>query len=214
MRYGLGSPWQRHNDRGNPSSDTASQASLRALAQRYGINQKTGAKWKRRVSVADVPTGPKDAKLTVLSVAEETIIAAFCKHTLLPFSAVLSTTSMRITCLACLYPKCRSAAGAMALRGQPLGQCHSWRKREWSDDGRHRQDRCSRRTIHCNPRFSPTYLRSGIPHSGHWRQATLSGAADQAGHRSVCQWHSSRFCCIIEACSASATNGCNERSSR
>ena len=36
-----------------------SQASLRALAKRYGINQKTVAKWKKRTSVADLPTGPK-----------------------------------------------------------------------------------------------------------------------------------------------------------
>jgi hypothetical protein len=34
-----------------------SQASLRSLAKRYGINQKTVAKWKRRSSVVDLPTG-------------------------------------------------------------------------------------------------------------------------------------------------------------
>lgn len=44
-----------------------SQKSLRALAQRYGINQKTAAKGKMRGSVADLPTGPKDTKSTVLS---------------------------------------------------------------------------------------------------------------------------------------------------
>ena len=48
-----------------------SQESLRALASRYGINPKTVAKWKRRGSVADLPTGPKDAKSTVLSVEDE-----------------------------------------------------------------------------------------------------------------------------------------------
>ena len=52
-----------------------SQASLRALAQRHGINPKTVAKWKKRGSVADLPTGPKDAKSTVLSVEEEAIIS-------------------------------------------------------------------------------------------------------------------------------------------
>ena len=31
-----------------------SQESLRALAKRYGVNQKTIAKWKRRTSVAHV----------------------------------------------------------------------------------------------------------------------------------------------------------------
>jgi hypothetical protein len=39
-----------------------SQESLRALAKRYGINQKTVAKWKARETVVDRPTGPKDAK--------------------------------------------------------------------------------------------------------------------------------------------------------
>lgn len=66
-----------------------SQASLRALSKRYGINQKTVAKWKRRTSVADVPTGPKDARSTVLSVEEEAIIVAFRKHTLLPLDDCL-----------------------------------------------------------------------------------------------------------------------------
>jgi transposase-like protein len=60
-----------------------SQESLRALAKRYGINQKTVAKWKNRTSVADLPTGPKDPKSTVLSVEEEAAIVAFRKHTLL-----------------------------------------------------------------------------------------------------------------------------------
>ena len=44
------------------------QESLRALAKRYGINQKTVAKWKQRKIVADLPTGPKEAKSTVLSI--------------------------------------------------------------------------------------------------------------------------------------------------
>jgi transposase len=60
-----------------------SQASLRALAKRYGINQKTVAKWKKRSFVADLPTGPKEPKSTVLSLEEETIVVAFRKHTLL-----------------------------------------------------------------------------------------------------------------------------------
>ena len=54
-----------------------SQESLRALAKRYGINQKTVAKWKRRETVADLPTGPKEAKSTVLSIEDEAIIVAF-----------------------------------------------------------------------------------------------------------------------------------------
>jgi transposase InsO family protein len=66
-----------------------SQESLRVLAQRYGINQKTVAKWKRRTSVADVPTGPKDPKSTVLTIEEEAIVVAFRRHTLLPLDDCL-----------------------------------------------------------------------------------------------------------------------------
>lgn len=42
-----------------------SQESLRALAKSYGISQKTVANWKKRISVADVPTGPKTFVETV-----------------------------------------------------------------------------------------------------------------------------------------------------
>ena len=61
-----------------------SEESLRALSVRHGINQKTVAKWRKRTSVADLPTGPKDAKSTVLKVEEEAMIVAFRRHTLLP----------------------------------------------------------------------------------------------------------------------------------
>src|SRR5258708_5926471 len=66
-----------------------SQERLRVLARRYGINQKTVAKWKRRTSVADIPTGPKDARSTMLSIAQEAIVVAFRKHTLLPLDDCL-----------------------------------------------------------------------------------------------------------------------------
>jgi len=66
-----------------------SQESLRALARRHGINQKTVAKWKRRTSTADLPTGPKEARSTVLTVEQEAIIVAFRRHTLLPLDDCL-----------------------------------------------------------------------------------------------------------------------------
>ncbi len=66
-----------------------SQESLRALAKRHGINQKTVAKWKKRATVADMPTGPRDPKSTVLAVEEEAIIVAFRRHTLLPLDDCL-----------------------------------------------------------------------------------------------------------------------------
>lgn len=66
-----------------------SQESLRVLAKRYGSNQKTVAKWKKRTAVKDLPPGPRDVHSTVLSIEEEAIIVAFRKHTLLPLDDCL-----------------------------------------------------------------------------------------------------------------------------
>ncbi len=66
-----------------------SQESLRRLARRHGINPKTVAKWKKRTSTADVPTGPKEAKSTVLTVEQEAVIVAFRRHMLLPLDDCL-----------------------------------------------------------------------------------------------------------------------------
>jgi transposase-like protein len=66
-----------------------SQASIRSLAQQYGINPKTVAKWKQRADVQDAPMGPKQPHSTVLSSGEEALIIAFRKHTLLPLDDCL-----------------------------------------------------------------------------------------------------------------------------
>ncbi|HEX8555480.1 MAG TPA: IS481 family transposase [Sphingomonas sp.] len=66
-----------------------SQESLRALARRHGVNQKTIAKWKKRRSTADLPTGPKDPRSTSLSIEEEAVVVAFRRHTLLPLDDCL-----------------------------------------------------------------------------------------------------------------------------
>lgn len=66
----------------------SSQESLIALAQRYDINPKTVAKWRKRSSVADAPMGPAP-RSTVLSAEEEAMIVAFRKHTLLPLDDCL-----------------------------------------------------------------------------------------------------------------------------
>jgi hypothetical protein len=58
------------------------QESLITLSKRHGFIPKTVAKWKRRTSVSDLPTSPKDAKSTVLTIEEKAI--AFHQHTLLP----------------------------------------------------------------------------------------------------------------------------------
>ena len=66
-----------------------SQESLRALAKRHGINPKTVAKWRKRTSTVDLPTGPKEPVSTSLSLEDEAIIVAFRKHTLLPLDDCL-----------------------------------------------------------------------------------------------------------------------------
>ena len=87
------------------------EASLRAPAKRYEINQGTVAKWKGRTSVADAPTGPKEPRSTVLSVEDEAIVVAFRRHTL----PLLDD---------CLY----------AL--QPTPSHHRWTKRRTSENQR------------------------------------------------------------------------------
>jgi transposase-like protein len=66
-----------------------SQESLRVLARRHGINPKTVAKWRKRCSVADLPTGPRAPRSTVLSLEEEAVVVAFRQHTLLPLDDCL-----------------------------------------------------------------------------------------------------------------------------
>ncbi len=66
-----------------------SQESLRALARRYGINQTTAAKWKKRNTATDLPTGPREPRSTVLSKVDEAVVVAFRRHTLLPLDDCL-----------------------------------------------------------------------------------------------------------------------------
>lgn len=57
-----------------------SQESLRALSKRYGVNQeKTLHKWKQRRSTADLPTGPRQPRSTILR-EDEASIEAFRRH--------------------------------------------------------------------------------------------------------------------------------------
>ena len=90
--YESGFTWQRHRDKETEAVRRAiqgSQESLRALARRYGVNQKTVAKWKRREHVRDQKTGPKEPRSTVLSLEQEAVIVAFRRHTLLPLDDCL-----------------------------------------------------------------------------------------------------------------------------
>jgi len=66
-----------------------SQASAAELSRTYGINPKTVFKWRKRATVEDRKTGPKEPHSTVPSNDEEAIIVAFRRHTLLPLDDCL-----------------------------------------------------------------------------------------------------------------------------
>ncbi len=66
-----------------------SQASLSQLSGELGINPKTVAKWRKRATVEDLKTGPREPRSTVLTEAEEAMIVAFRRHTLLPLDDCL-----------------------------------------------------------------------------------------------------------------------------
>ena len=53
------------------------------------INPKTVAKWRKRQTVEDRKTGPKEPRSTVLSEEEEAMVVAFRRHTLLPLDDCL-----------------------------------------------------------------------------------------------------------------------------
>ena len=53
-----------------------SQASLRTLVRRHDVNPKTVARWRKRSSVTDLPTGPMAPKFTVLSLEDEAVIVS------------------------------------------------------------------------------------------------------------------------------------------
>ena len=67
----------------------ASQESARALADRYGLNPKTVAKWRARTRHRRRADGPEPARRSVLTEAEEAIVVEFRRRTLLPLDDVL-----------------------------------------------------------------------------------------------------------------------------
>ena len=66
-----------------------SQASLAQLSKELGINPKTVAKWRKRTTVEDLKTGPREPRSTVLTEDEEAMIVTFRRHTLLPLDDCL-----------------------------------------------------------------------------------------------------------------------------
>lgn len=65
------------------------QASRRNLASRFGVNPKTIAKWRKRSSVAYLPTGSTATRSTTCSPDQEVIIVAVRRYTLLPLDDCL-----------------------------------------------------------------------------------------------------------------------------
>jgi hypothetical protein len=63
---------------------TASSGEPEDACQATRDQSQDGRQVEAPASVADLPTGPKDAGSTVLSVEEEAVIVAFRRHTLLP----------------------------------------------------------------------------------------------------------------------------------
>jgi hypothetical protein len=66
------------------------QESLAKRATRDDLNPKTVAKGKKRTPGHDAPMGPKPPRSTILTRAEEALIGAFRKHTLLPLADCLA----------------------------------------------------------------------------------------------------------------------------
>lgn len=59
------------------------------------MNPKTVAKWRELTTTADAPMGRKMPKSTVLTPAEEAMVAAFRQKTLLPLDDVLGCLEAR-----------------------------------------------------------------------------------------------------------------------
>ena len=126
-----------------------SQESIRSLAQRYGINPKTVAKWKKRTTIADARMGPKQCRSTVLSTEEEALIVAFRKHTLLPLDDCLYALQdtiphlTRSTLHRCLQrhgisrlPETREKPVKKRFKAYPIGYFHLDIAEVRTDEGR------------------------------------------------------------------------------
>jgi hypothetical protein len=65
--------------------------SLIKAGKRFNVNWKTIERWRKRDFVEDLPMGPKVARSTVLTEAEEAVIVTFRQKTQLPLDDVLYT---------------------------------------------------------------------------------------------------------------------------
>lgn len=66
-----------------------SSEGIRSIARRHGVDPKTVAKWRRRVSIDDYKGGPKVLGSSVLTIGEEAMIVAFRRFSALPLDECL-----------------------------------------------------------------------------------------------------------------------------
>ena len=110
--YGTGTSWVRHDYARRPSSNTAIASFARDAEPGAWDQPKTVVKWRKRTTVEDLKTGPKAPHSTTLSEAEEAMVVAFRRHTLLPLDD-------------CLYGLCQSNRTGPAHREfLPPFACH------------------------------------------------------------------------------------------
>ena len=126
-----------------------STASIQALSERFGINPKTVAKWRKRTSLEDHPMGPKAPHSTVLSADEETLIAAFRRQTLLPLDDclyALQATMPHLTrsslhrlfqrhAISCL-PSAEGSRPRQKFKVYPMGYLHIDFAEVWTEAGK------------------------------------------------------------------------------
>mmetsp|Transcript_29206 Transcript_29206/g.56494 ORF Transcript_29206/g.56494 Transcript_29206/m.56494 type:complete len:265 (-) Transcript_29206:675-1469(-) len=74
---------------GYAKHDPERSALVAELSRELGINPKTVAKWRKRQTVEDQKTGPREPLSTVLSEEEEAMGVAFRRHTWLPLDDCL-----------------------------------------------------------------------------------------------------------------------------
>ena len=110
-----------------------SQESLRSLSKRYGINQKTVAKWKKHSLTADLKTGPKEPKSTILSVEDEAVIVAFRRYAFLPFDECLYALQPTIAHLARSSPhRCHSITASVDCPRSKARASRQWLPESWA----------------------------------------------------------------------------------
>jgi hypothetical protein len=77
------------------SNDERSAAARFSKAESHAAQRSPVAKWRKRATVEDLKTGPKAPHSTALTKAEEAMVVAFRRHTLLPLDDCLYACSRR-----------------------------------------------------------------------------------------------------------------------